>query len=157
MSTPIDSVSDVQQRLKGERTAIVTTIDERGTLSSRPVTVQRIDDNGDVWFLVDRNADWVSPADKAPVNASVVDEGNTWVSFAGRATLTEDQATIDKLCDPISDTFFEDDAHPVALRIATDRIEWWTAPGKVSQALEMAKAKVTGDEPDLGSSGTLEV
>ena len=157
MSSAISSVSDLQQRLKGERTAIVTTIDERGTLSSRPVTLQRFEDNGDLWFLVDQDADWVSPADGAPVNASVVDEGSTWVSFAGRAALVDDPVTIAELCDAISDTFFEQGATPVALRVVTDRVEWWTAPGKVAQAMEMAKAKATGSEPDLGSSGTLEV
>ncbi len=156
MSSPIESVSDVQQRLEGERTAIVTTIDERGSLSSRPVTVQRIDDSGDVWFLVDRDADWVVPADGAPANVSVVDKGSTWVSFAGRATLIHDQAILDDLCDPVSDVFFDDGATAVALRVVTDRIEWWTAPGRISQAVQIAKAKVTGDEPDLGSSGTLE-
>lgn len=30
-------------------------------------------------------------------------------------------------------------------------------PGKVAQAVEMVNAKVTGGEPDLGSSGTLQV
>ncbi len=39
----------------------------------------------------------------------------------------------------------------------SDRIEWWTAPNKIAQALEFAKAEVTGGTADMGESGTLEV
>lgn len=157
MSTTINSISDLQECLDGERTAMLTTVDERGTLSSRPVSIQRIDDHGDPWFLVDHNADWVAPADGSPINAAVIDEGNAWVSFAGRATLVSDDAVVGAMLTGINETFFEEGAKPVALRVATDRIEWWTAPNKVTQALSFAKAKVTGGTADMGESGTLEV
>ncbi len=157
MSSTISSVSDLQDRLDGQRTAMVSTIDERGTLSSRPVTIQRLDDQGDLWFLVDRLADWVGPVDGSPIGASVVDDGDTWSSFAGRAELVSDQSVVDELADSFSELYFDDGAVIVALRLVTDRIEWWTAPGKVAQVVQLAKAKFTDAEPDLGDSGTLEV
>lgn len=156
MSEPIKSITDVQERVEGNRFAMVTSIDERGTLSSRPVTVQRFDDGGDLWFLVDRDADWVGPLDGGPVNAAIADE-RTWVSFAGRASLVHDSSKIEELCDSMSETFFEEGAEPVALHVVTDRIEWWASPNKAVQIVELAKATLTDSEPDMGSSGAIEV
>lgn len=41
MSDRIDSVDDVRDRLSDERIAMVTSIDEQGTLSARPLTIKR--------------------------------------------------------------------------------------------------------------------
>lgn len=158
MAATITSVADLKGRLDGERTAFVTTVDERGTLSARPLTIQRIDSQGDIWFLVDRDADWVGPAQASAINASVVDEGATWVSFAGRAEVITDRRVIDDLCDTVTANWFGDDgAEPVALRVASDRIEWWTAPGTLAQGLELARAAINDHTPDMGESGTLDV
>lgn len=156
MTDSLITVADVKDRIDGNKFAMVASIDERGTLSSRPVTIQRLDDEGDLWFLVDRNADWVLPLDGGPVNAAIADD-RTWISFAGRATLVSDRATIEDLKDPMSATFFEDGAEPVAMRIVTDRIEWWAAPNRAAQFIELAKAKITDNEPDLGESGAIEL
>jgi len=151
------TAQDVKRLLDGVKTAMLTTPDERGTLSARPVTIQQITDVGDLWFLVDAQADWVRPTSSGPINAAIVDGNDVWISFAGRAELDASQARIDELTDPMSDAFFGPDAEPIALRVATDRIEWWTAAGKLTQVLEIAKAKLTGSTPDIGSSGTIEV
>ena len=149
------TISEVQQRLDGVRTAMVTSLDERGTLSSRPVTVQEIDINGDVWFLVDAKASWVGPIDAAPVNAAVSDS-DVWVSFAGRATVVRDAARIDQLMNRVTKVFFDRDADPVALCVVTDQIEWWTSDGAISTALKVARAAVTGGAAGAGQSGTID-
>jgi len=155
MSDELKTVSDVQQRLDGVRTVMVTSVNERGLLGSRPVTLQEIDINGDVWFLVDAKAAWVGPIDAAPVNASVAD-GDVWVSFAGRASVVRDQTRIDQLTNRATDAFFDKDSDPVALRVVSDQIEWWTSDGSISTMLQVAKAAVTGGAAAAGSSGTIE-
>lgn len=157
MSPEITSVSDLQNRLKGERVSMVTTVDEHGELSARPLTIQRLDDHGDLWFLVDQNADWVRPAEGASAGATVVDDGDTWASFAGRATFISDPDVVAELGGEISELYLEDGAVPIALRLVTDRVEWWTAPGKIAMVLELAKAKISDSKPKLGHSGTLKV
>lgn len=157
MTERLTTIGDVQDALDGERTAMVTTIDERGTLSSRPMTIQRIDDAGEVWFLVDANAHWVGPADGSPVNVAVVDDGDVWVSFAGRASVEREQGVIDALSGPMADAYFSSEAQPVALRVVTDRIEWWTAPGSVAQLIQMGRGLLSDAQPDLGEQGIIEV
>lgn len=156
MTNRIESVEDLQDKLSGMQVAMVTTSDEHGLLSARPVTMQRLDDDGDLWFLVDRHSAWVTPADGSPVNASFTGERGLWVSFAGRIELDGSAERIDELLDPMSDTFFEGDAEPIALKVAARQIEWWAAPNAAVQVLDLVRAKVTDRAPDAGESGTLE-
>lgn len=130
--------------------AMVTTTGPDGP-SGRPLAVQRVDDDGTVWFLVDRHADWVTP-DLGVAHVSFVDT-TTWVSAVGPASTTDDPSTIDRLGDPVTDTWFAEDAEPVALAVLVDRADWWDAPGRVRQAFALVRAKVSGDEPDLGDRG----
>lgn len=157
MTSTVATVSDLRDRVDSQRIAMVSTVDERGTISSRPITIQQFDDSGDLWFLVDRNADWVAPAESSAVGATIIDDGETWLSFSGRAALADDKATLDAFTGPMSDAFFGDDSDPVVLRIATDRVEWWSAPGKLTQAFELAKAKLTDSQPNMGDSGSIDV
>lgn len=158
---PLD-LDALRRRIGDVRTAMVTTIDERGTLSSRPVAVQRLDESGDVWFVVDRDADWVVEGVVEgidAVNVAIVDEGSTWVSVAGRATLDDDVDRLRRLWNPALDTWFPagpTGAGPVALHVQADRWEYWTAPNAAARLLAVTQARLTENEPDLGHSGTIE-
>lgn len=133
--------------------AMVTT-EEEGGLRGRPLAVQRVDDDGIFWFLVDRGAPWVSP-DVGAVNLAFVDT-TTWVSATGRGSTTADPAVLEDLGDPITGTWFEDGAEPVALRVSVDHADWWDAPGRLRQALALVGAKVTHHRPDMGDRGVAE-
>lgn len=157
MSDTLETIDDVREHLDDVRTGMVTTPDERGTLSSRPLTVQEIDEAGDVWFLVAEDTEWVGPADSGPINAALVDEDDCWVSFAGRALIVRDEARVNKLKDAVSGAFFDPDATVVALRIVTDRIEWWTGDGALTTMFKIAKGTVTDEMAEPGKSGLIEV
>jgi prepilin-type processing-associated H-X9-DG protein len=146
----------LRTRVAKVRTVMLTTVDERGTLSSRPLTVQHVAESGDVLFVVERAADWVSASVDA-ANVAFVDGSTTWISVAGRAVIDDDTRLLDDLWDPALDAFFPDGrASAVVLRVQSDRWEYWTAPNKLVQLVEIAKAKVGDDRPDLGDSGRVE-
>ncbi len=106
MTERIESIEDLQDKLSGRQVAMVTTRDEHGHLSSRPVTLQRIDDDGALWFLVNRHASWVTPSDGSPVNASFTGERGLWVSCSGRLSLDGSKERLDGMLDAMSETFF---------------------------------------------------
>ena len=151
------TLDELRERVSDIRTVMLTNGDERGTLSSRPVTVQRVTGDGDVLFVVDRDADWV-PAGVDPVNVAFVEDAHTWVSVAGRMAVDDDRALLDELWNPMLDAFFPDgrDAGAVVLRVQADRWEYWTAPNRLLQLVEIATAKITDQSPDLGTSGAVE-
>jgi len=151
------TIEDLRDRLKGERTAMLTTVDERGTLSSRPLTVQSFNDFGDVFFLVGRDSDWVNPSATEAANVAIVDDGATWVSIAGRMHISSDEKLLDELWDDTSAAFFPNGkTDAVVAHVQSDRWEYWTAANAAVQVFEFVKAKLTDDAPDMGQSGAIE-
>jgi general stress protein 26 len=146
----------LRERISKVRTVMLTSIDERGTLSSRPMTVQHVAESGDVLFIVDRDADWVSPSLEA-VNVAFIDGSSTWISVAGRAVPDDDSQLLDDLWNPALDAYFPDGrANAVVLRVESDRWEYWTAPNKLAQLVDTAKARAGGERPEPGTSGAVE-
>ncbi len=151
------TIEDLRDRLQGERTAMLTTVDERGTLSSRPLTVQTFNDYGDVFFLVGCDADWVNAVGTEAANVAIVDDGSTWLSIAGRLIISTDEKLLDELWDDTSAAYFPNGrADAVVAHVQSDRWEYWTAANAAVQVFEFVKAKVTHDAPDMGDSGTIE-
>ncbi|MEP1124818.1 MAG: pyridoxamine 5'-phosphate oxidase family protein [Ilumatobacter sp.] len=151
------TIEDLRDRLQGERTAMLTTVDERGTLSSRPLAVQTFNDYGDVFFLVGRDSDWVNAASTEAANVAIVDDGSTWLSIAGRLNISTDEKLLDELWDDHSAAYFpHGKADAVVAHVQSDRWEYWTAATAAVQVFEFVKAKITDDAPDMGESGTIE-
>jgi general stress protein 26 len=145
----------LRARVAGIRTVMVTTGDGRGTMSSRPLTVQMVTEVGDVLFIVDDTAEWVKPSTMA-INVAFVDNDRTWISVAGRGTLDHDEQVLDEMWDPAVEAFFPDGReHAVVLRVEADRWEYWTAPGKVRQLIEIGTSLLTDSAPNPGDSGTV--
>lgn len=150
------TIDDLRERLRGDRTAMLTTIDERGTLSSRPLTVQTYNDHGDVFFLVGRDSEWLG-SDGEAANAAIVDDGATWVSIAGRLRLSDDPKLLDELWDDESAEYFPNGkADAIVAFVQSDRWEYWTAPTAAVQVFEFLKATFSDEPVDLASSGTIE-
>ncbi len=154
--TSLQDMSDVRDRVKGIRAVMITTSDASGRLSSRPMTVQQVADDGDVWFLADRSTDWV-PATSDKANVAFTDH-DTWISFAGSLEKIDDAAVVEGLWDPMTDTWFPHGrSEAVALHLHTDQVQWWTGAGKLRTLIEVAKTKAGGSgRPDVGDSGTIE-
>lgn len=149
------TLDELRDRVDSIRTVMLTTIDEAGTLSSRPLTVADVDDEGHVVFVVGKDADWVV-AGVSAANVAFVDD-RTWVSVAGRLTFSDHGDLLDELWNPMVANFFPDGKESATVaHLASDRWEYWTAPNRVAQVYEMVKGKVTGEMPDLGESGTIE-
>jgi general stress protein 26 len=136
------------------RTVMVTTPEPNGELHGRPMTVQRVDDDGTVWFLVDASAPWLANP-LTTVNVAFAD-GDTWVSACGSGTVVKDANVIDELGDPVSDAWFDEGSTPAALRVAVGHADYWDAPGRLSQLVKMGKAAVTQEPPDMGDRGVIE-
>ncbi|MDW3215032.1 MAG: pyridoxamine 5'-phosphate oxidase family protein [Ilumatobacteraceae bacterium] len=149
------TIDELRERVEEVRIVMATTIDEHGLLSSRPLTVQRIDENGDVYFIVGREADWAIGGQA--MNVSLVDDGRTWISVVGRAEYVEGTSLLSDLWDEMTDTYFPDGPESaVALQVHADRWEYWTAPNKLAQMAGMAKAFLMDSPPDVGESGTVD-
>src|SRR5262245_19673589 len=101
MSTALVSTDDrrkLRDMIEDIDFCMLTTIDERGDLHSRPMSSNGdIDQNGDLWFFTGAFSNKISEIKATPrVNVSFADPQNqNYVSITGRARLVRDQARID--------------------------------------------------------------
>jgi len=147
------TLEEVRDRVDGVRVAMVTTIEADGALSSRPLTVQKISNDGTVKFLIARDAGWAVEGQR--VDVALVDEGTTWVSVSGIALYTDARPAVDELWDEISAQFFDSPDDAVVMQVAGTTWSYWAAPNRIAQVFELAKAFLMGTDPDMGTSGTI--
>lgn len=153
-----DQPATLADLIKGSRFAMFTTQDADGALTSRPMTIQEVTDDDAVLFVSQSGADVSRQSDGKQVNLAVV-ESSKWVSMAGNAQVSDDRATKKRLWDSANDAFTEggpDNPDNVVIRVQVDSAEYWDTPGGAGVLLGIVKAKITGDQPQVGDHGTVE-
>lgn len=156
-----NGAAHIKELVEDQRTAMLTTVHtETGALTSRPMTLQEVDDDGTFWFLALADS---SPAQEiqahADVNVAFTKEG-AWVSVAGKAEVRQDPAKAKELWNEFAKTWFQkepEDPAVAVIRVDGDTAQYWDSPGKVATVVEMVKARVTGDRPEPGESNTVEL
>jgi len=139
--------------LADHRVAMLTLLEDDGTLSSRPMTALHLDSQGCVWFMTSRKT-WASQigAGNEPVNLSFVSGGDQ-VSFSGHAALVDDDDRKRVLWTAAGRPWFTgpDDPDLVLLAVQLQRADIWNGPdNSVSRAIAMAASMVAGREIGLG-------
>ncbi|MET0963474.1 MAG: pyridoxamine 5'-phosphate oxidase family protein [Noviherbaspirillum sp.] len=152
-----DQLKDLKEKIRDVRFGMFTTLDPDSKLTSRPMTSQQLDDDGNMWFFTSDITDFVRHLSEHPnVNVSFSDlEDSLFVSIAGRAELTRDQAKIDELWSPLVSAWFDggkEDPHLSLIKVHIDTAEYWdTHSSKMTQLYALAKSALTGKAPrDLG-------
>jgi general stress protein 26 len=160
---PTEDLRKLKDLIKNIDFCMLTTIDERGDLHSRPMSSNGdIDPNGDLWFFTGASSHKVSEINDTPrVNVSFADPSNQhYVSVTGRAQLVRDQKKIDELWREQFKMWFpegKEDPNVALLRIKIEKAEYWDSPSStISYALNFVSAIVRGEEPDMGEHQQLE-
>ncbi len=151
-------IEKIAKMIKDIDFGMLTTMDEDGTLHSRPMSANRnVEFNGDVWFFTFGNSHKVLEAQKNPnVNVSFSDIKNqTYVSLTGTAELVRDKAKIKELWEPILKAWFTDglDTPDLALlKVSAHKAEYWDSPGNfLSKTIELVRA-LTGQPVEIGEN-----
>lgn len=151
----------VKDLIGDERLAMLTTVDSDGKLVSRPMALQRLDDDGTLWFLTDDTSPKARQLVRDNRTNLAFQSRGTWISVSGSAEIVEDRQTIEELWNKGAEAWFPDGPSTpevAALRIDPDTAEYWDAPGgRVSSVLAYAKAKLTGDRPNIGEAKVVDL
>lgn len=148
-----EELHDLRDRIKDVKFGMFTTQDAGSALSSRPLTVQQLDDAGSLWFFVsDQESFTRELLDNPSVNVSFADvDDHLYVSVSGRAELSRDRVKAEELWNPAVKAWFPqglDDPHLALLRVNIQAAEYWdTANSKMVTLFAMAKAAITGKPP----------
>ena len=103
-----EKVERLRKEIKGIKFAMMTTVDEDGTLRSRPMATQQQEFDGDLWFFTWASSEKVHEVERNPqVNLSYgKEDDNRWVSISGAARLVLDKAKAVELWNPILKEWF---------------------------------------------------
>jgi general stress protein 26 len=156
-----DDLKKMHALIRGVKMAMLTTIDERGGLHSRPMTTLQVDEGRDLWFFTRTDSGKVADvAHDMQVNLAYADPGdNRYVSVSGIAQLVRDRVKIKELWQPGYSAFFPegvDDPHLALLRVSAHDVEYWTGPTNfLGKLIRFAAAVVKKDPGPLGENEKL--
>lgn len=148
----IDMIKDVD-------VAMMTTIDDDGSLRSRPMRTQQVKEDGIIWFFTgyeSAKSHEIKDND-AHVNLSYSNpDDELYVSVSGRATLTKDKQKIEEMWHPSLKAWFpkgKDDPNIGLIKVVIDKAEYWDAPNSTLVHLYgTVKAALTGEKTRPGNN-----
>ena len=153
MTEQTDPVTRIAELVERARICMLTTMTLDGRHVARPMAVQEVEFDGDLWFFA--SSDSAKAAEimaHRQVNVSFSnDKASEWTSIAGTAEVVEDRQKAEELWSAPLKTWFPeglDTPGLILLKVRAETAEYWDAPNsKVVQLLGAARAMVTKD-PD---------
>ena len=113
-------------------------------------------DQGALWFITAEGTELVDlTRDGARQAVHVVSSAGDklYARIEGRLELSNDRAKLDELWNAVASTWFEDGKQDDDIRLLKFSIasaEVWATTGGLGFLYQVAKAKLTGDQPDMG-------
>ncbi|MDP2742050.1 MAG: pyridoxamine 5'-phosphate oxidase family protein [Hydrogenophaga sp.] len=164
MTTSTKNHHDLWNMIKDIKFGMFTTKhhggEHAGHMHSRPMTTQNKDfDDGSLWFFMSRVSGPVEDLVADPiVNVSYAEpKDDTYVSVSGIARVVNDVDQARSLWSKGAQAWFSGGPEDPDLALVTVTVEhahyWDVKENKLTQMLIMAKAAITGEEPQLGESG----
>jgi general stress protein 26 len=154
-----ETISKVIDIINDSRIGMFTTINEASALVSRPLAVQDVKDDGDMWFFTSSNTSQVAHIRANPAVNVSFGKGTEWVSVAGTAEVVTDRQLIRDMWNQMVEAWFPDGPDTpevVLLHVGSDSAEYWTSPGgTAATVLQWVKSKVMHSPMSVGESGTV--
>lgn len=145
------------EMIKDIKFTMLTTTSESGSIHSRPMVTQKIDEShfdGNLWFFTRKNSAKIHAIENdQQVNLAYAEpDKQRYVSVSGRAHVSEDQNKMKELWNPTLKAWFPeglDDPQISLIRVEAQTAEIWDSPpSKVIQMVGMVKSMATGKPYD---------
>ncbi|MFC8302719.1 pyridoxamine 5'-phosphate oxidase family protein [Specibacter sp. NPDC057265] len=158
--TANEDLSKIIDIIKDHPIAMLTTQGPEGLLS-HPMTVLKVEDDGELWFFSSAGTTPVENIEqRAQVNVSFAAK-DQWLSVQGEAAVITSEPKARELWNPAVAAFYPDGPESPELRLVRvrpDGAEYWQTPGgTLATALSWAKARITGGKMNAGESHTVDL
>lgn len=166
MSADADFAKDMKklsELIKDIEFAMLATVDEDGSLRSRPMATQQDEFNGTLYYFTYGNSHKVFEVrQNNEVNVSYArPDKQQYVSLSGTASLSRDRAKMEELWNPALKAWFPkglDEPDIALLRVDVKKAEYWdSAASAVVHAIGLAKSLVTGQAYSGGEDVKLDL
>jgi general stress protein 26 len=157
-----EAISKLKEIAEGTDMCMFCTGVDEFPFSTRPMSTQEVDEEGNLWFLSNKeshkNSDIQSDGKVQLIYNNT--SSYSFLSVAGTASVLYDKAKIDELWKPLFKTWFQegkDDPNITLIKIRPTEAHYWeTKDGKIVSFLKMAAGAITGKEFDTGVEGDLQ-
>jgi general stress protein 26 len=155
-SNQAENLKALFDKIKDVKICMLTTVEADGTMHSRPMRNQKVDEDGSLWFFTGYESGKTSEIkNDSHVNLSYSDPGdNLYVSVSGMAMVTRDKSKIDELWTADMKAWFpegKEDPNVALLKVTITKAEYWDAPNSLAVHLySLAKATLTGQSYKTG-------
>ena len=154
----VEAIKKLNDLIEDIDFAMMTTVDTDGVLRSRPMSTQKAEFDGDLWFFTSDKTHKTEEIEKDNrVNLSYANpDDNVYVSVSGTAKISKDKSKMEELWNPILKAWFPkglDDPTICLLKVNVEQAEYWDSPSStLVQIVGFAKALVTGQRADGGEN-----
>ena len=153
--------SKVWDLVKDIRSAMLVTRDARGAMSARPMSAVNKDFTDRLWFMTAADSPKLDEIRAVPhvLVAYAEPKDQNYVSVRGTARIVTDRGKIREMWSEAARVWFPQgpDRSDIALiEVMVDTAEYWDAPSATMVcAYGYAKARLTGEPPDIGENKTV--
>lgn len=157
-----EAIEKFKELVKHESTCLFTTQLTQVPLTTRPMGVQKVCDQGNFWFLSssdsDKNAE-ISIDNRVQlffVNTSDYE----FLSLYGTATISRDKQKIDEFWSDIANAWFDgkDDPRVTVIKVTPEEGFYWdTKNGKLVSMIKILASAVSGKTLQEGVEGKISV
>jgi general stress protein 26 len=159
-----EKLGKLREIVKAVDICMLTTVDERGDLHSRPMSNNReIEFDGDLWFFTYGSSHKADEVGRVPkVNAGFADVGaQQYASLSGRAEVVRDRAKIEELWLPQLKAWFPEGVETpdiALLKVTVERAEYWDgSQSVVAHAFSLVSSLVSGEPAQLGENEKIDL
>ena len=166
MATPTtheEAIAKVRDLIKGIDIGMLTTVNDKGHLHSRPMRTQDTEFDGSVWFFTKAVSGKTHDIESNPqVNVAYArNNSQDYVSLAGTAELVRDKQKNEELWNPLYKAWFPDgldDPELALIKVSAQSAEYWDSPSSlVVHIAGFIKAATTGKQLNVGDNQKVEL
>jgi general stress protein 26 len=151
-----NELNTLREKIEKIDFAMLTTLEDDGDFHSRPMSTQKMDNDGTLWFFTYDDSTKVDEIQRDKrVSLTYTDKSSeTYIAAAGKAELVKDRAKIDELWQDVLKAWFpkgKEDPRIALLKVTLHQAEYWDRPGgKMVKLFQVAKAIITGEQDKGG-------
>jgi len=159
--TQQEAINKFKELVKHESLCLFTTRLTQVPLTTRPMHVQEVCDQGNFWFMSDRDSDKnYEIANDNRVQLFISNPGNyEFLSLYGSASILRDREKIDKYWNEAAKAWFpegKDDPRITIIKVTPEQGFYWdTKDGKLVSMIKILASALTGKTMEEGVEGTI--
>lgn len=156
------TIEKLIEMVNGARSCMFITKEKNSdNLSGRPMGINKIDDDGTIWFFTKASSYKANEIDRSEkVSIAIINESsNNYLMIHGTATLVNDKAKMKELWSTFMKAWFPlgvDDPDMTLIKVIPNEINYWdSSSSKMVVLFNLIKAIVTGTEYKEGEHGKI--